>query len=68
MELVQFKDCGPAVSVETTLNIMVYDAEYVALAATTDTTVNTAEETLLKAAVDTGYEDRIAHVRELPDG
>lgn len=63
IDLVGFDDCGPVAAVATALDVTVYDAAYVALAARSDERFYTADEAVLAAVRHSEYDDRVAHVR-----
>jgi predicted nucleic acid-binding protein len=62
LELRPFADCGAVAAVTGELDISVYDASYLALAAAVAGRVLTADELLLGAAEDGGYADLIDHI------
>lgn len=62
IELVPFNEIGPLAAVANDLDVTVYDASYIALAQELDTSVYTADETLLDE-LEGGYSELAAHIR-----
>lgn len=62
IELRPFSESGAAAQVAQALDVTVYDASYVALAASLDGRAYTADGALLSAVEGTEYEDRLGHV------
>lgn len=64
IEYVPFHSVGPIAEVTTAADITAYDAAYVALAADRETTVYTADATLVDDVAGTEYEGTVTHIRE----
>jgi predicted nucleic acid-binding protein len=67
IDLVPYRKLGPVAEVAVDLDVTLYDASYVALADTTDSTAYTADGRLLEVLEGTEYADAAAHVRSYPD-
>lgn len=67
LELVPFHELGAVVSIATAADVTIYDASYVALARSHETTVYTADTALLDALADTPYSDAAAHIQSYPE-
>lgn len=63
IELVPFRDAGPVAEVAVELDVTLYDASYLSLARTSDSTVYTADSRLLDVIDGGAYEDVASHVR-----
>lgn len=63
VELVAFDRLGPVATVADDLDVPIYDASYLALAATADCPLYTADERVLNATEGTEYDDHAVHVR-----
>lgn len=62
IDLVPFNNTGPVAAIATDLEISIYDASYIALAQTLDTTAYTADGSLL-ADLDGDYRELAQHIR-----
>lgn len=65
IELVPFHRLGPVTDVAADLDSSIYDAAYVALAETRDTTAYTADEKLVGKAKRNGYGERVSAVDDI---
>lgn len=64
IDLRSFADSGAVAATANELDISVYDASYLGLAAAIDGRAYTADETLLAAASDTEFAGRVAHIAD----
>lgn len=64
LELIPYRDAGPAAEVAVDLDSTLYDASYLALAHSRDSTAYTADSRLLDATEGTTYSDAISHIRD----
>lgn len=64
IELQSFAGSGDIAATANELDIAIYDASYLALAAEVDGLVYTADEPLLSAVADTGFSDRAVHISD----
>lgn len=64
IELRSFGRAGAAAETAVELELSVYDASYLALAAAVDGRAYTADERLLSAVSDTAYEGRATHIAD----
>lgn len=64
IELRSFADAGDIATTANELDIAIYDASYLALAATIDSPAYTADERLLEAVSNTEYADRATHLAD----
>lgn len=63
IELVAYRNIPAVAEIATELDITIYDAAYLALAAETDSVVYTADGTLLDDIAQTEYADDATHIR-----
>ncbi|MFB6219431.1 MAG: type II toxin-antitoxin system VapC family toxin [Halobacteriaceae archaeon] len=64
IELIPYRDAGPAAEIAVDLDITLYDASYLALAHTNEATVYTADGRLLDSTDGSAYSDCCTHIRE----
>lgn len=67
IELRPFHRCGPVAAVANELDIAVYDASYLALAASNDWRLYTTDERLLRDAEGSEYADSACRISVLVD-
>ena len=67
IELISYREAGPVAEIAVDLDITLYDASYLALAHTNETTVYTADSRLLEATEGSSYSDCCSHIREYSD-
>lgn len=65
--LVPYRNAGPLTDVAVDLDITFYDAAYLALAHTSDSTVYTADSRLLDAVEESDYSNVPSHIRDYAD-
>jgi predicted nucleic acid-binding protein len=63
IELVPFGSVGPIARVARDADVTVYDAAYVALAASRESVVYTADERLIESITRSGDDELVSHVR-----
>lgn len=63
VELVAYRDLHSVAEIATELDVTIYDASYLALAAEMDSVVYTADGTLLDDIASTAYADDATHIR-----
>lgn len=64
IELRPFGRSGAVAEIAVELDITIYDASYLALAAAMDSPAYTADERLLEAVSDTTYAGRVSHIAD----
>jgi predicted nucleic acid-binding protein len=64
IKLIPYRRADPVAEVAVDLDITLYDASYLALAHTNETTVYTADSRLRDATEGSAYSDRCSHIRE----
>lgn len=63
IELIPYREAGPVAEVALDLDVTLYDASYLALALSRDSTVYTADSRLLDATEGGTYSDIPSHIR-----